>query len=95
MVARDKSLAQNMTEASIEASAFTFRYTCSSSLIVDMTGDCLVDFYDFAMFASEYLVGEIESPANFNADNVVDLADLAMFVHDWLNCGRQPVTECP
>ncbi len=95
VVARDKSAYQNENDWSGEASATTMRYSCPDGPDSDMSLDCVVDFFDFAMFAAEYIAGGAESEANFNADSAVDLADLAVLADEWLQCGREPVTECP
>jgi hypothetical protein len=54
VIARDKSLAQNETAWSDEASATTLRYDCSSPIIADLDGNCQADFLDFAFLASHW-----------------------------------------
>jgi len=95
MAARDKSPQQNMTEVSTEESATTLLYTCQSVPASDMSSDCRVDFADFAMFAGEFLAGGAGSTGNFNGDGLVDFGDLAALTAEWLQCGREPATECP
>jgi len=95
MAARDKSPQENMTGVSTEEIATTLLYTCQSAPASDMSSDCRVDFTDFAMFAGEFAVGGAGSPGNFNGDSLVDFGDLAVMASEWLECGREPATECP
>ncbi len=80
--ARDKSVNNNETADSNQASATTLRYNCTSALVSDFDGDCQVNFPDYAIFADAWAGG----PADFN--------DLAQFATDWLICNRNPAGEC-
>jgi hypothetical protein len=67
-------------------------YHCTEGLLSDYDGDCRVDLIDFELFASAW---ESQSPAaDLNTDEMVDIMDAAMFVRDWLDCHRSPLTEC-
>lgn len=92
--ARDKSVNQNATAASTEASATTLLFTCSARLTADLNDDCRIDMRDLAIFANAYASGDPSVPANYNGDDFVDLIDLAMLVDSWLYCNRLPDGEC-
>jgi hypothetical protein len=95
VIARDKSAYHNETDWSEEASAATPLYTCPAGPTGDLAVDCIVDFLDFAVFAEAYLTNDVNSAANFNDDDAVDFADLAVVAGEWLECRRQPESECP
>ena len=54
-------------------------YVCSSPITSDLNGNCLVDFFDYALLADAW---------------AGDLLDMAQFVIDWLTCNREPQSEC-
>jgi len=62
--------------------------TSSAPLITDLSGDCVVDFIDFSIFASYWLNDCSIQPcgqANLdNSNNVIDWSDLALLADDWL-----------
>jgi hypothetical protein len=95
VVARDKSAGQNETGWSDAATATTPLYICQNRPVADLNVDCVIDFFDYAMFSNIYASGDIGSAANFNTDGAVDFMDMAVLADEWLQCGRQPVTECP
>jgi hypothetical protein len=80
--ARDKSVNNNETADSNQASATTLRYNCASALVSDFDGDCQVNFFDYAILADAW----IGDPPDF-----IDLAQLAV---DWLICNRNSSSEC-
>jgi hypothetical protein len=54
-------------------------YECSSPIVSDLDGNCQVDFFDYALLADAW------------AGN---LSDIAQFAIDWLDCNREPQSEC-
>ncbi|MHB0946844.1 MAG: hypothetical protein ACYC3B_06705 [Sedimentisphaerales bacterium] len=56
----------------------------------DLNSDCKVNFFDFAVFANQWLRTDCESGNNycqgaaFDPDNDVDIVDLAIFAENWL-----------
>lgn len=56
---------------------------------IDLTGDCVIDFKDFAILASEWLNTCPEPNScygcDFNQDQVVDHNDLSLFADQWLD----------
>jgi pectate lyase len=94
VTARDKSANHNVTSPSAEASATTLHFGCSTSIEVDLNGDCRVDMLDLALFGGAYANGDTSAAANLNGDEVVDFADLAMLIDGWLACNRLPAEEC-
>ena len=58
-----------------------------------LDADYITDLYD-AMQGIGYVC---DSPPtmDFTNDCVVDLADMAVFAQDWLDCGRFPMSACP
>jgi hypothetical protein len=93
-VARDKSSNKNSADATAEVSATTLRFTCSSPLLTDLNGDCRIDMLDVAVFGSAYANGDPSVAANFNGDDAVNFADLAVLVDSWMGCNRLPTSEC-
>lgn len=77
----------------------TTLYNCDAQLTADLMplgwGDCLVDFYDFAVFASHWPAtdcgGEPDSCRGADldepADGCVGFSDLAVLANQWLECG--------
>jgi hypothetical protein len=53
-------------------------------LVADFTGDCFVNFNDFAVMGSEWHSYNCGSQADLNKDCFVDLMDLAILADEWL-----------
>jgi pectate lyase len=81
--ARDLSINENATDWSDTASATTDPWSCTTPIEGDLNNDCQVNFTDLAVLASEWI-----DSSGFDLD---DLAQLAM---DWLECNRDPASEC-
>ncbi len=76
-------------------------YKCDISLTADITpignefyrGNCIVDFYDFALFASHWLeIGCGGTPdlcegTDLDGNSEVNFSDLAIFAEQWFRCG--------
>ena len=82
VIARDKSIGQNETDWSSQASATTFRYACTSPIASDLDGNCQVDFLDLALFGNTW------------AGDAAAWTQLTQFAADWLLCNRNPAGEC-
>jgi hypothetical protein len=54
VMARDKSLQRNQTQWSGEVSAATPRYDCTPGILSDLDNNCMIDFADYAVFASAW-----------------------------------------
>jgi hypothetical protein len=89
--ARDKSAAANETLVSEAASATTLRYDCTTNASSDLSGDCQVDFMDFALLANAWAGN---GAADLDLSGVLDYMDIETFAEAWLNCGRSPEAEC-
>jgi hypothetical protein len=57
-------------------------YLCDSPPTMDLTGDCVVDLTDLAVFAQDWL-------------DAANLPELVIFTQNWLDCGRFPMSACP
>jgi len=63
---------------------------CNGPAQGDLTNDCKVDFFDFAVFANQWLQTDCGSEnnfcdgADFEPDNDVDITDLAILAQNWL-----------
>jgi hypothetical protein len=90
--ARDMSVNHNETGWSADANATTLVWNCTSPIASDLTGNCQVDFLDFAILANAW-AGDLPE-VDLNGDNVLDLKDIAQFALDWLTCNRAPANEC-
>jgi glucuronoarabinoxylan endo-1,4-beta-xylanase len=77
--ARDMSINHNETGWSNTASATTWIYDCTGSIVSDLDGDCEVDFFDYALLVDGW---------------TGNLSDIAQFAIDWLTCNRDPVSTC-
>jgi pectate lyase len=64
VTARDKSSWHNQTAPSESASATTLRYNCTTTIAADFNHDCQVDFVDFALMATNWLVCNIDPPSS-------------------------------
>ena len=60
VMARDKSSQHNQTAPSDANSATTPWYICNPPIPADFNHDCQVDFTDFAMMASNWLVCNLD-----------------------------------
>jgi len=92
VIARDKSVNQNETGWSQEASATTMRYDCAGPIVADLDADCQVDFRDYAVLANAWAGGLPE--VDLNSDTLLDWLDILKFADGWLTCGRVPADEC-
>jgi len=77
-----------------------FLLTCPVfALEANLNGDCIVNFFDFAIFAADWQTSEpnISDPnTDFDNSGVVDINDLAILADQWLayeTLDRSPVVE--
>lgn len=92
VTARDKSLANNETDWSVEAAATTPKYVCTEAKASDLNGDCQVDLLDFAILANAW-AGELPA-VDLNADTALNWLDILKFSEEWISCNRNPAGEC-
>jgi hypothetical protein len=65
---------------------------CYSLMASDLNGDCEVNFFDYADMADAWAGNPPQ--VDLNDDGHLDSKDLAQFAIDWLNCNREPSSEC-
>jgi hypothetical protein len=56
-------------------------FNCTEAIAADLNGDCKVTFDDFEMFAKNW-----QHSAGFE--------DMVQFASQWLDCNREPASEC-
>jgi hypothetical protein len=79
---------ENLYEFATEAGhTYTLTpYSCTTPISSDLNDDCQVNFIDLAILAGEWI-------GNGGGEGF-DLDDLAQLAADWLECNRNPVSEC-
>jgi hypothetical protein len=70
-----------------EALAYDFGF------VSDLSGDCKIDFKDFAKFSADWLKQGL-TPADFDSSGKVNVTDLAEFANDWLRCMDPTIDSC-
>ena len=58
------------------------RYSCATSIVSDLNGNCQVDFIDYAEIANAW------------ASDLAGWLAIQQFANDWLACNRDPSSEC-
>jgi len=80
--------ASNDDKGSNSGSAYVFERVC---LTADLSGDCCVNFLDFAVIGSQWLQAPGVPSADIapeGGDGVVNFLDLDILVNEWLQCGE-------
>jgi len=75
-------------KGSDSGSAYVFERVCPTA---DLSGDCCVNFVDFAVIGSQWLQAPGVSSADIapeGGDGVVNFLDLDILVNEWLQCGE-------
>jgi len=81
-----QSPGENLYEFPTEAGHTYTVYCCTAPIDSDLDGDCQVNFTDFVVLASEWI-------GNGGGDGF-DFYDLAQLATEWLECNRDPESEC-
>ncbi len=67
-------------------------YHCTAGIFSDFDGDCRVVLKDFEIFAEAWEQNTV--PADINNDTYYDILDVVDFAEGWLECNREPASEC-
>ncbi len=65
---------------------------CTEPYASDVNGDCQVDSFDYALIANAW--GTNLPQIDLNDDSQLNYFDIAEFAAEWLDCNRDPLSEC-
>jgi hypothetical protein len=71
--------------------------SCSQKIPGDVTGDCMVDYRDVNLLASQWLLTTSGAPyaaSDTNGDNTVNLKDMAVIANHWMQCNLINQGDC-
>lgn len=67
-------------------------YNCLKGITADLDGNCRVDLEDFAVIAGAW--DTQSDAADLTGDGQITILDIAQLASDWLQCNRDPASEC-